>query len=167
MFRNLEYSFFFKKKMDCSCRGGFCSNPCKLIVFFGESSPQGFVSQYRVWKSRIFTSGQGLCLIAILAWHLCPTSARDVPHSWLISPWSNHECTTTTHGSSGKGMPCTQVLATKRCGCQTLQATRSSPWPEVKIPKADNTWDGHCPQKATFCGNIIYLSTLEAGHGHA
>ena len=76
------------------------------------------------------------CLVAILAWHICPTSARDAPHSWLISPWSNHECTTTTHGS-GRGMPCTQVLATKPCGCQALQATRSSPWPEVKIPKAD------------------------------
>ena len=106
------------------------------------------------------------CLVAILAWHFCPTSARDAPHSWLISPWSNHECTTTTHGS-GRGMPCTQVLATKSCGCQALQATRSSPWPKVKISKADNTWDGHCPQKATFCGNTIYLSALEAGHGHA
>ena len=26
------------------------------------------------------------CLVAILAWHLCPTSAKDAPHSWLISP---------------------------------------------------------------------------------
>ena len=69
--------------------------------------------------------------------------------------------------SSGRGVSCTQVLATKPCGCQALQATRFSPWLEVKIPKADNTWDGHCPQKAHFCGNTIYLSALEGRLGHA
>ena len=75
------------------CGGGFCSTPHKLIVLFGELSPQGFVFRPRVWKSRIFTSSQGLCLVAILAWHLCPTSIGDAPHSWFISPWSDHECT--------------------------------------------------------------------------
>ena len=49
--------------------------------------------------------------------------------------------------SSGRGVPCTQVLATKLCGCQANIGYKASPWPEMKIPKADNTWDGHCPQK--------------------
>ena len=73
------------------CRGGFCSNPCKLIVLFGEPSPQGFVFQV-TWEVRIFT---------LWAWHLSLTSARNAPHSWFISPWSYHECTTTTHACKG------------------------------------------------------------------
>ena len=74
--------------LNISCRGGFCSNPCKLIVLFGEPSPQGFGFQ-ATWEVRIFT---------LWAWHLSPTSARNAPHSWFISPWSYHECTTTTQG---------------------------------------------------------------------
>ena len=59
-----------------TCWGGFCSNPCKLIVLFGEPSPQGFGFQ-ATWEVRIFT---------LWAWHLSPTSARNAPHSWFISP---------------------------------------------------------------------------------
>ena len=75
-----------------------------------------FCSQYQVLKFRIFTLGQGFCLVAILAYtfvpgfyglHLYPISARDTPHSrdectcrctphWQVHSWSfqgliNHE----------------------------------------------------------------------------
>ena len=72
--------------LNISCRGGFCSNPCKLIVLFGEPSPQGFGFQ-ATWEVRIFT---------LWAWHLSPTSARNAPHACLISSWEKAWCTTTT-----------------------------------------------------------------------
>ena len=58
-----QRNFFFQ--FDKLCVWGIL--PHKLIVLFGEPSSQGFVSRSRVWKSRIFTSGQGFCLVAILA----------------------------------------------------------------------------------------------------
>ena len=74
------------------------------------------------------------------------TSERDTSHMCLISLSSRHVYHYYTC-SSGRGVPCTQVLATKPCGCQANIGYNASPWLEVKIPKADNTWDGHCPQK--------------------
>ena len=109
-----------------------------------------------------------LCPLCKYGHALCksPTSLREVPHLCLISMSSRHKCTTTTT-SSGRGVPCTQVLATKPCRCQANIGYKASPWPEVKIPKADNTWDGHCPSKAPFCGNTIYLSALEGRLSYA
>ena len=109
-----------------------------------------------------------LCPLCECEHALCksPTSLRKAPHLCLISMSSRHKCTTTIT-SSGRGVPCTQVLATKPCRCQANIGYKASPWPEVKIPKVDNTWDGHCPLKAPFCGNIIYLSALEVRLKHA
>ena len=80
-----------------------------------------------------------------------PTSARNAPHACLISSWAKAWCITSHTCSSGRGMPCTQVLATKPCRCRANIGYKASPWPEVKISKADNTWDGHCPSKVPFC----------------
>ena len=72
------------------------------------------------------------------AFGFCPTSARNAPHACLISSWAKAWCITTHTCSSGRGMPCTQVLATKPCGCRANIGYKASPWPEVKIPKVDN-----------------------------
>ena len=45
-----------------------------------------------------------------------PTSAREAPHSCLISAWRKHECITTTHAS----------LRTKPCGLGSLKRTNKT-----------------------------------------
>ena len=92
--------FFFIFYFLFFCRGGFCSNPCKLIVLFGEPNPQDFGFQV-TWEVRIFT---------LWAWLFSLTSVRNAPHSWFISLWSYHECTTNFCRGGFCSNPCKLIV---------------------------------------------------------
>ena len=93
---------------------------------------------------------------------------RDFQTFWPWHPWHSHSFVASPKSKaclyhyshvcgSGRGMPCTQVLATKPCRCQANIGYKASPWPEVKIPKVDNIWDVHCPSKVPFCvGDFLH-----------
>ena len=61
---------------------GNCARfPARAIYPLWGANPARFCSQGQVWEDS----------------ECSPTSARDAPHSCLISAWHKHECTTTTH----------------------------------------------------------------------
>ena len=70
---------------------------------------------------------------------LAPTSKKDAPHSCLISLGWRQECTT-----SGRGVP--------------FRVTNPCDWSKSQKlpPKADNTFDGHYPQKRLFVGEDLF-----------
>ena len=80
-----------------------------------------------------------------------PISAREAPHSCLISAWRKHECTTTTHGM----VEAYTSRVTKPCKLQVRDMAK----PISPYPKADNTLDGYIPSKsAILWGRILFLT---------
>ena len=53
-------------------QGRILFQPRKLVCPLWGAKPVRFCSQYRVWKFRVFTSSQRLCLVAILAYTFVP-----------------------------------------------------------------------------------------------
>ena len=71
----------------------FCgvTAPINRIYPLWGASPSRFIGS----SPSVGRTNQGLDLVVVIA---SPTSARVPSHIWFISFWSNHMCTTRTHG---------------------------------------------------------------------
>ena len=93
------------------CIVGVFSPHTRLIVLFGEPSPQGFVlvPECGLWDFHLL----GLDTLS-------PTSVREAPHACLISPWSKAWCRTRTN-PCGLGSP--KRTMSRVCGKKTPTCT--------------------------------------------
>ena len=99
--------------------------------YVGEDPPAVSLSAFGSNDSHGFV----LCKEREQFLRFAPTSKKDAPHSYFISLGWRQECTTTTHG-----VPFGATKSYDRSKSQKLPT------------KANNTFDGHCPQKRLFVG---------------
>ena len=92
-------------------------------------------------SSELAARDAGLILKVLLN----PTSGRDASYSCLISTWPKEGCTIVcVMCCSGRGVP---FGATKPCSWSKSQKLS---------PKADNTFNGQCPQKRLFMREDLF-----------
>ena len=99
-----------------------------------------------LWEERIYPKKElsALGLGVTLTDLLNLISGIDASYPYLISIEPKEWCTNHVWCCSDRGVP---FVVTKLCGWSKSQKLP---------PKADNTFDGHCPQKRLFVGEDLF-----------